>query len=96
MTGPLHAHPDGVIVDVWVVPGASRDEVTGLHDGALRVRVAAPAEGGKANRSVARLIARAFGPRRARVVAGHTARRKQVLVPGIAMAAAAERLREMC
>jgi hypothetical protein len=87
-TGPvLRNHPDGVLVAVWVVPGAAREEVVGAHDGALRVRVSAPAEAGKANRAAAALVARALGVRRAEVVSGHTARRKQVLLPGVTLEA---------
>jgi len=89
---PLRAHPDGVVVDAWVVPGAARTEVVGLHGGALRVRVSAPAEGGKANRAAARLVARALGGRRAEVIAGAGSRGKQVLVAGVTVEAAAERL----
>jgi uncharacterized protein (TIGR00251 family) len=89
---PLRPHPDGVLVVAWVVPGARRSEVAGLHGGALRVRVSAPPEGGKANRAAADLVARAVGGRRGEVVAGAGSRRKQVLVRGVAMGAAAERL----
>jgi hypothetical protein len=92
---PLSDHPDGVLLDVWVVPGASRDEVAGMHDGALRVRVAAPPEGGKANRAAARLVAAVLGARRGRVVTGKAARRKQILLSGVAPDEAAERLRRM-
>jgi len=88
----LHPHDDGVLVHVWVVPGASREEVGGIHDGALRVRVTAPPEGGKANRAVARAVARALGGKRGTIAAGWTARRKQVVVAGVTPADAVERL----
>ena len=68
------------MITVWVVPGSSRDVVGGLHDGALRVRTTAPAEGGKANRAVARLVASHFGADRAEVLSGHSSRRKRILV----------------
>jgi uncharacterized protein (TIGR00251 family) len=84
----LRSHPEGVVVDVWVVPGSSRDLVGGTHDGALRVRTASPPEGGAANRAVARLVAEALGARAGRVIAGHRSRRKQVLVIGADEAAA--------
>lgn len=75
-----------------MVPGAARSGVAGLHDGALRLRVAAPAEGGKANRAAADLAARAFGARRGEVVSGQAARRKEVLLAGVTLQAAEERL----
>jgi uncharacterized protein (TIGR00251 family) len=88
----LRSHPDGVLVAVWVVPGAAREEVVGFYGRALRVRVTAPAEGGRANRAAAVVVARALGGRRGEVVSGQAARRKLVLVFGVEVAAAAERL----
>lgn len=82
----------GVVIEVWVVPGASRDEVVGEHDGALKVRTAAPPEGGKANRRVARLVAAAVGAKSGTVVSGHTGRRKRVLVRGVDVDTARRRL----
>jgi len=78
---PFHAHPEGTEVVVWVVPGASRTEVAGLHDGALRVRVAAPPEGGKANKAVVRLISAKTGGR-VRLLSGTASRRKRLLIEG--------------
>lgn len=77
------SHPEGVVVDVWVVPGSSRDVVGGDHDGALRVRTSAAPVGGEANRAVARLVAAAAGGRRGAVIGGHGGRRKRVLVVGV-------------
>jgi uncharacterized protein (TIGR00251 family) len=50
----------GSDVLLWVkaVPGASRDEVAGRLGERFKVRVAAAAEGGKANKAICRLIAR--------------------------------------
>ena len=88
----LTPHPEGTLVEVWVVPGASRDEIVGVHDGALRVRVSAAAEGGKANRAVGRVVAHFFGCRRGSVAEGSTARRKRVLVKGLDHREARQRL----
>ena len=81
------------MVDVWVVPGASREGVAGRHAGALRVRVAAPPEGGRANRAVEQVVARFFGVKKARIVGGERTRQKRVLIPGVDEAEAASRLR---
>jgi uncharacterized protein len=57
----IEADGDDVLVWVKAVPGASRDEIAGVLGGRLKVRVAAPPEGGKANRAIAMLLARAIG-----------------------------------
>jgi uncharacterized protein (TIGR00251 family) len=70
---------------VKVVPGASRDGIAGWLGEALKVRVCAPAERGKANAAVERLIAEALGvPERcARVVSGATSARKIIEIDGL-------------
>jgi uncharacterized protein (TIGR00251 family) len=73
-------HPDGVLVETWVVPGASRTEVVGIHDGALRLRVAVPPQGGKANEVAARLLGEVFGGARVELVSGASSRRKRFVV----------------
>lgn len=80
------AHPElrlskgGVILSVHVQPGASTTEVVGLHGDALKVRVAAPATGGRANEMLVALVADEFGLARCDVelVAGASSRRKRL------------------
>ena len=73
-----------LIFKVRVVPRASRSELVGEHDGALRVRIAAPPVDGAANDELVRLLARAFGvPRSAiAITGGHAAKLKTVCVAG--------------
>ncbi len=85
-------HPEGVVVDVWVVAGAATSGVAGIHDGALRVRVAAAAERGKANRAVARLLEEVTGGN-VELMSGARARNKRYLVRGVPRNALAARLR---
>ncbi len=84
----MHEQDGGVVVDVWVVPGASRTEVVGTHDGALRIRVAAPPDGGKANKAVRKALIQYFGCADATLIRGATSRRKQWLLSGIGLPAA--------
>ncbi len=81
-SGPVRETPDGAVLTVWVVPGASRTELAGRHGDAIKVRVEAPPEGGRANRMVGEVVGRALGVERARVVTGLGSRRKGVLLPG--------------
>jgi uncharacterized protein (TIGR00251 family) len=71
---------------VKVVPGASRDRIAGVLGDALKVQVAAPPEGGKANAALCELLAQALGvnARDVQVVAGAASPRKTVVVRGVA------------
>ncbi len=70
---------------VKVVPGSSRNAIDGWLGEALKVRVTAPAERGRANAAVEKLVADALGvPRRqARVVTGAASARKIVEIDGL-------------
>ena len=87
----------GVIIDVLVQPGGSRDEVVGRHGDALKVKVSAPPEGGKANAAVCRLLAKAFDvpASSVAVTAGGRSRRKRVRIDHIDAAVATERLEHL-
>lgn len=69
---------------VRVVPRASRSELVGEHDGALRVRIAAPPVDGAANDELVRLLARTFGVTRnaVEITSGQTSKLKTVRVVG--------------
>ena len=80
-----YVEKDGVLTfSVRVVPRASRSEIVGEHDGALRVRIAAPPVDGAANDELVRLLARAFGVARGaiEIAAGHASKLKTVRVTG--------------
>lgn len=78
---------------VRVVPRAGRSCVTGEHDGALRVRVAAPPVDGAANEELVRVLARALDlpARDVEITSGHTSKVKQIRARG----AARERLESL-
>lgn len=77
--------PDGVELDVWVVPGGSRSAVRGEHAGRLRLAVAAPPEDGKANQAVRRLIGElaGVGPHQVQLVRGAKSRAKTVRIDAV-------------
>ena len=74
--------------DVHVVPRASRSKVVGVHDGSLKVALAAPPVDGAANEALIALFASLLGkPKSAvRLVRGQTSRRKTVAVEGVDVA----------
>ena len=72
----------GCVLDISVQPNARRTAADGLHDGALRVRLAAPPVDGKANAQLLGWLAGELGcPKRAiTLLRGESSRRKQVQV----------------
>ena len=70
----------GSELTVQVVPNASRTACAGFHDGALRLRLAAPPIEGRANAALLAWLAESLGlPKRAVVlISGETSRRKRV------------------
>jgi uncharacterized protein (TIGR00251 family) len=79
---PITVHPDGVLVRVWVVPGASRSQIDGVHGDRLKIRIAAPPEDGRANRAVTRLLEARLGVP-VELVGGAAARKKLFLAHDI-------------
>jgi hypothetical protein len=66
-----------LVLDVVVSPNARRTRADGLHDGALRVRLAAPPVEGKANAMLIDWLADELGlPRRAAAPRGVVAARR--------------------
>jgi uncharacterized protein len=85
----LKETPDGVLLNIRVVPRASRNEVQGVLGEALKIRVQAPPVEGKANEAVVDFLAETLGvsPNRVTLVSGGKGRDKQVFVKGIQAAA---------
>lgn len=68
-----------------VIPGASSTKVVGWLGTALKVRVSAPPEDGKANAAVECLLAEVLGlpARSVRIVSGDSSRHKVVEIAGM-------------
>ena len=72
-------------LSVKVIPRSARSGIAGtMADGTLRVRLAAPPEGGKANRELREVLARRYGVRAEQVViiSGAASTRKLVRIGG--------------
>ena len=85
----------GVLLQLSVMPNAKRTEVDGLHDGALRVRLAAPPIDGRANEVLVAWLAKSLrvAKRDVEVLRGESSRRKQVAI-GVSLADASRWLSE--
>jgi uncharacterized protein (TIGR00251 family) len=75
----------GCELTVRVVPRASRSQIVGERDGALKVRLQAPPVDGKANEALIELLAGTLDvPRRSvTLVRGDTARSKTLRLAGL-------------
>lgn len=82
--GAIGPHPDGSTLEIVVSPRASKSRVVGLHDGRLKVQIAAPPVDGEANEEVIAFFSRALGLTRAQVEiqSGTTGRRKRLILHG--------------
>lgn len=74
----------GLTFAVRVVPRASRSEIAGEYNGALRIRIAAPPVAGAANQELIRLLAKSFKlPQNAvEIVSGAGSKTKVVRIAG--------------
>ncbi len=96
----LRIEADGDDLLLWVksVPGGSRDAIAGVVGDRLKVKVVAPAEGGRANKAICALIADAFGikPRDVSIHTGQTNPEKIIRIGtagGLTVDSIRERLR---
>lgn len=79
------ADDGSVVLRLRVHPGAGRTAVVGRHGDAVKVRVAAPPERGRANDACVALVATSFGvpPGQVELVSGPSSRVKRVRITGV-------------
>lgn len=76
---------DSARINIYVQPRASKTVVAGMHDGCIKIRLAAPPVDGAANAALVEFVAKELGiaKSRVRITAGLTSRRKTVEVDGV-------------
>ena len=69
---------------VKVQPGASKNEIVGVQEDALKIRISAPQLEGKANKALISFLAKELGVKKSEIeiVSGHTSRIKTIRVIG--------------
>ncbi len=88
------APPPSFVLAVRVQPRSSKEEVAGISDGVVRIRLTAPPVEGKANEALLKFLSKKLGvPKGAlELVAGDHGRNKLIRVHGLAGEAVCARL----
>lgn len=90
-------HADGVVLPIRAQPGARKNSINGVHDGALKVSVQAPPEDGKANDAIIELMKKVLGIKRNQIeiLSGQTSRDKKFLIRELKLEELAEKIRSL-
>lgn len=72
-------------IQVQIQPGSSKDQIIGLHNGRLKIKISAPPVDGKANQNLIEFIAKALGVSKSKIdiVKGRTSKLKTLKISGI-------------
>jgi uncharacterized protein (TIGR00251 family) len=91
---PVQAVNGGVMLIVRVLPRASRNQVVGVEQGAIKIKLTAPPVEGAANAALIEFVAGWLGVRKSAVsiVSGEKARHKRVQVAGLTVEAVCQKL----
>ena len=84
----------GVLINIRVVPRASKNEISGEMDGAIKIRLQSPPVDGKANKALIDFLSELLGVSKSSVaiLSGETSRNKRVHVRGIELVEARRRI----
>jgi len=87
MDVPYSKAKDGIIIEVKVDPRSSRNEIVGVADRTVRIKLTAPPVGGAANEMLIELLAEKFGIRKrdVTIIKGESSRHKLIKLKGVAL-----------
>jgi hypothetical protein len=73
-----------LVLSLYIQPGASKTEVAGIFDGALKIKVAAPANEHQANDKLLEFLRKSYKVRKNQVILTHGEHARQKIVEIIA------------
>lgn len=75
-------HAKGTLLLLYIQPGASKSEISGVHGDRLKVKIKAPPRDGEANEALIELFTEVLGVGKSRIflVRGESSRQKDLLV----------------
>ena len=79
---PVEKKPDGLLINIYVQPKSAKNQIAGIHNNALKIRITAPPADNKANRMCIKFIAKQLRLPQSHIelVAGSTSRSKQIFI----------------
>ncbi|HET6466057.1 MAG TPA: DUF167 domain-containing protein [Nitrospiria bacterium] len=93
----LRETEEGIVIKVSVQPKASRQELSGIREGVLRLRLTAPPVEGAANEACRIFLAELFqiSKSRIQIIRGHQSRQKSVQIQGMTSETVRQHLRRL-
>lgn len=81
----LKPHPQGTLINLYVQPRSSRNQIVGLHGDSLKIKLTSPPVEGAANKCCCEFLAKLFKLAKSdvRLIAGDKARHKRLLLQGL-------------
>ena len=75
----------GVKLHLFIQPKSSKNEIVGIHDGKLKIKITAPPVDGKANAALVEFLSDIFEipKRQIEITKGDTGRNKTVILMGV-------------
>lgn len=85
MTLRIKKVKEGIQFAAAIQPRASKNEICGILNGALKIRLTAPPVDGEANRTCVKFLAKFLGvsPSCVHIVSGHTGKHKNIQIEGM-------------
>ncbi len=84
----LKEDPEGITLRIRIQPGASRDQIVGVVEGALRLRISVPPVEGAANKQCVKFLAKKLHIAKSKItlLKGKHAREKILRMDGVSAA----------
>jgi len=72
-------------IQAQIQPGSSKDQIIGIHNGRLKIKISAPPVDGKANQNLIEFISKALGVSKSKIeiLKGRTSKLKTLKISGI-------------
>ena len=76
---------EGLCLYVKVIPGSPKNQISGFHDGLLKVKISSPPEKGKANSELISFLSKVLNIPKKHIVLlkGDSKQKKKILLKGI-------------